>query len=72
MSVTASLRKAIAAAEKAGTSRYQIAKESKLAYSVLIRFLDSGSDLKGGSIDRLADYLGLELVTKGRQRGRRV
>lgn len=55
--VTASLREAIRFSDK---SRYRIAKESRLAESVISRFMD-GAGISSDSLDRLAAALDLRL-----------
>ncbi len=64
MSVSDQLKAAIEKAEKKGQTRYKIAQESRVDYTVLVRFLDKGTGLKLGTVDRLCDYLGLELKPK--------
>jgi DNA-binding phage protein len=64
MSVVDQLRAAIEAAEKKGETRYKIAQESRVDYTVLVRFLEQGTDIKLRTVDRLCEYLGLELRPK--------
>jgi len=68
MSVSEQLERALAAAEKRGESRYLIAREAKVNYAVLARFLNEGTDIKLSTVDRLAEYLGLELRPKPKRR----
>ena len=64
MSVSEQLKAAIEKAEKKGETRYKIAQESRVDYTVLVRFLDKGTDFKLRTVDRLCEYLGLELKPK--------
>ncbi len=52
------------ACHKSGETRYQLAKETGLDYASLHRFLDGKTGLNSTSMDKLADYLGYELVKK--------
>ena len=58
------LRAAIAAAAEVGISRYRISRETGVEQSALSRFVHGKQGLDLSSIDRLAAYLGLELVVK--------
>ncbi len=72
MPVSEQLRKAIEAVERRGTTRYRIARDSRIDYAVLVRFLDQGSDIKlRCTADKLADYLGLELRRKPKPKRRK-
>ena len=64
MSVSEQLKAAIEKAEKKGQTRYKIAQESRVDYTVLVRFLDKGTDFKLRTVDRLCEHLGLELKPK--------
>jgi hypothetical protein len=64
MSVSEQLKAAIEKAEQKGETRYRIAQESRVDYTVLSRFLDLGTDIKLRTVDRLSEYLGLELKPK--------
>ena len=64
MSVVDQLRAALEAAEKSGDTRYKIAQESRVGYMVLVRFLEQEADIKLKTVDRLCEYLGLELKPK--------
>ena len=64
MSVSDQLKAAIEKAEKQGQTRYKIAQESRVDYTVLVRFLDLGTSIRLQTVDRLCDYLGLELRPK--------
>ena len=59
VTVSESLRKAI---RNASVSRYRIACETGVAESSLSRFLSGDRSLDLISVDKLAGYLGLELV----------
>ena len=56
--VTETLRRAI---EQAGVSLYKIAKLTGIEQSTLSRFVRGERGLDGNSIDKLAEYFGLEL-----------
>ena len=64
MSVVDQLRAAVEAAEKSGETRYKIAQESRIGYMVLVRFIEREADIKLKTVDRLCEYLGLELKPK--------
>ena len=64
MAISEQLRKALMRAEKRGETRYKIAQESRVNYTILARFLDGERTIKLPTADRLADYLGLELRAK--------
>ncbi len=64
MPISEQLRKALMQAEKRGETRYKIAQESRVNYTILARFLDGERTIKLPTADRLADYLGLELRLK--------
>jgi hypothetical protein len=64
MFVSEQLKAAIEKAEAKGETRYKIAQESRVDYTVLIRFLDLGTSVRLKTVDRLCDYLGLELRPK--------
>ena len=53
-----------AAIEAAPVSRYRIAKETGLEQSALSRFVRGKAGLDLSTVDRLAEYLGLELMAK--------
>ena len=61
MSVSDQLKAAVEKAETKGETRYKIAQESRVDYTVLVRFLDLGTSIRLHTVDRLCDYLGLEL-----------
>jgi transcriptional regulator with XRE-family HTH domain len=52
-----------AAIQAAGVSRYRIAQECGVAESVLSRFVRGERGLDLPTVDRVAAYLGLDLVT---------
>ena len=59
--VSEALRGAI---ESAGVSRYRISKETGVEESALSRFVNGTRSLDLASVDKIAAYLGLELVAK--------
>jgi transcriptional regulator with XRE-family HTH domain len=59
------------AIESSGKSRYRIAKDTGISQAILSRFVNTQCGLSLDYIDRLADYLGLELKHKGRQTKRK-
>lgn len=62
------LRKAI---EDCGLSRFELAKRSGVAESVLSRFVVSGRELRSGNLDQLCKTLGLRLApAKPAKRGK--
>lgn len=56
------------AIEASGQSRYRISKETGIAESVLSRFMSGETALAVETAERLADYLGLELVLRRKRR----
>lgn len=58
-----------AAVESCGVSRYEICKESGIQQAALSRFM-AGTGITTSTLDKLADYLGLEIVVKGKAKGR--
>jgi len=54
------LRKAL---DRCGRTRYAVSKATGIPESVLSRFV-YGQPLRGNNLDKLADYLGLELKAK--------
>lgn len=60
-----------AAIEKAGVSRYQIAKETGITQSSLSRFVASGRGLSIDAADKLCEYLDLEIVERQKKRSSR-
>ena len=70
MTVSKQLRRAIKA-ETRHKTLYQIAKESGVAWAVLSRFLTGERPtLRSDTVDRLCDYLGLELRPMRRRKNR--
>lgn len=59
------LRAAMVDAEKRGVSLYRIAKACKLDDSIVYRFYHSECGLALTSVDRLCQFLGLELIESG-------
>ncbi len=64
MTLSDTLRAAIHDAMARGTTRYAISRDSGVDHSGLSRFLAEGRDLRASTIDRLAEFLGLELAPK--------
>jgi len=64
MSVSESLRDAIREAIARGTTRYVISRDSGVDHSGLSRFMADGRDLRVSTVDRLAEFLHLELGPK--------
>lgn len=60
-SVTATLRTAL---ERCGQTRYAVSKATGIPESTLSRFVVGGKPLRGENIDKLSDYLRLELTAK--------
>lgn len=58
------IRKAI---ETSGHTRYRIAKETGIAASQLSRLVNSKAEFSVESIEKLADFLGLEIVVRPKQ-----
>jgi transcriptional regulator with XRE-family HTH domain len=65
MNVSETLRRAI---EQCGMSRYEIAKETGIAQSMLSRFVTARRGLSLDAVDRLAAFLKLELVERSTRR----
>ena len=57
-----------AAIEQSGVSRYRIAKDTGLTEPSLCRFMQGATSLRLDRADVLAEYLGLELVTKAKRK----
>ena len=62
------MRKAIEASEQ---SRYRMSQETGIAQSVLSRFMSGETALAVETVERLADYLGLEIMVRPKKRGTR-
>ncbi len=56
------------AIEKSDKSRYQISKDTGIAQSVLSRFMSGERGLSMEALERLFEYLGLEVVEKLKRR----
>ena len=67
MAISSQLKMAIRAAEKT-QSLYEIGHGSGVVVSNLYRFLSGERGLALSSVDRLAEYLGLELTPKRKPR----
>ena len=52
------------AIETYGQTRYRIAKETGISQPTLSRFMDGSRGLPMKTLDRLAEYLGLEIVVR--------
>jgi transcriptional regulator with XRE-family HTH domain len=63
--LTDAVRRAI---RLSGQTRYRIAKETGIAQSQLSRLMTGETGLSVESIEKLADYLGLEIVMRPRRR----
>ena len=62
MTVSEQLRNAIEATIVRGVTLYRIAKDSDVNWSALQRFVtDEQKEVRTGTVDRLCEYLGLEL-----------
>ncbi len=59
------------AIDASGKTRYRIAQESGIAESVLSRLMSGERGLSIDALETLADYLGLELTMRPKQRRRR-
>jgi transcriptional regulator with XRE-family HTH domain len=56
------------AVEMADVSRYRIAQETQIEESALSRFVSRERGLSMEAIDALAEFFGLELVARGKQK----
>ncbi len=54
-----------AAVDASGHTRYRICKAAKIAEAAMSRFMAGKGGLSMASLDRLADMLGLDVVTRG-------
>ncbi len=59
------------AIDASGKTRYRIAQESGIAESVLSRLMSGERGLSIDALERLADYLGLEITMRPKQRRRK-
>lgn len=64
------VRRGILAAEKAGTSRYQLCKQAKVSQAVVSRFMGGTRGLGIEVVERLAEALGMEVVLRAKTKGR--
>ena len=62
--ITSALRVAIT---ESAQTRYAIAKGAGVDQAALLRFMEGG-DIRGATVDKLADYFGLELKARTRKR----
>jgi transcriptional regulator with XRE-family HTH domain len=56
------------AIKRSGQTQYRIAKEAGIAQSALSRLLSGERGLSADAIERIADYLGLEIVIRPKRR----
>jgi len=57
------------AVESSGVSRYRIAQETEIEQSTLSRFMAGAGGMTVETLDKLGEYLGLEIVVKGKLKG---
>lgn len=57
------------AIESCGVSRYRIAKDTGIDSATLCRFMADTGGMTVETLDKLAEYLGLEIVVKGKAKG---
>jgi transcriptional regulator with XRE-family HTH domain len=62
------MRRAI---EASGQSRYQIAQGSGVAQSQLSRLVSGGQGMSVRNLERVAEYLGLEIVVRPKRQRRK-
>ena len=62
------LQQIIDAIEESGESRYAISKGSGVAASQLSRLVRGQAGMSADNIDRVANYLGLEVVVRTKRR----
>jgi len=60
-----------AAIEASGVSRYRIAREVHIAESTLCRFMTGDRGFSLDALDRLADFLQLDLVPRPKAKARK-
>ena len=58
-----------AAVEASGVSQYHIAQATGIEQSTLSRFMAGTGGMTVETLDKLAEYLGLEIVVKGKAKG---
>lgn len=71
--ISAALREAVERRIANGhDTKYSLAKNAGVKYSVLFRWLEGNRDIRASTIDALAEYLGLELrpITQMPQRSK--
>jgi len=64
MSVSETLRAAVKTALRSGLTRYVVSKGAGVDHTNLTRFLQEHRDIRLSTVDRLADFVGLELGPK--------
>ena len=64
------IRTALKRAEAGGITRYRIAKETGISQAALSRFVNGEQGLGVDLVERLAIYLGLEIVIRQKRKGR--
>jgi transcriptional regulator with XRE-family HTH domain len=65
LALTEQVRRAIA---ESGLTRYRIAQETGIAESTLCKFMAGERGFTLASLDKLAEYLGLDIVARGAKR----
>ncbi|MFN0012897.1 MAG: helix-turn-helix domain-containing protein [Phycisphaerales bacterium] len=60
------MRRAIKQAERAGTTRYELCKRTRVSQAVVSRFMAGTRGLGVDVIERLADGLDMEVVLRNR------
>ena len=65
------LKQIVVAIETSGQTRYQIAKGSGVAQSQLSRLVRGEGGMSVANIERIAEYLGLEVVLRPKRKTRR-
>ncbi len=68
MEILEAIRDAI---ETSGKSRYQLARESGVAESVLSRLMSGERGMSIGTVERMAEALGLDIVVRPQRRRRK-
>lgn len=56
------LRRAVTKAERAGTSRYRVAKDAGIAYSQLLRFMEGENLPRLDKAEQIASAIGMRLT----------
>ena len=70
-SVSPLLKQIVVAIETSGQTRYQIAQGSGVAQSQLSRLVRAEGGMSVANIERIAEYLGLEVVLRPKRKTRR-